>query len=97
MTHRHLSNIDCLTARTACLVCFIGTVNGRSEKKEKKHIKTGASSGHIPNLRQSILESFDIHDITNKRHLYLYIQIADTYTNTVSIFITDYAKLHINQ
>ena len=34
--HRHLSNIDCLMARTACLVCFISTVNGRSKKKKKK-------------------------------------------------------------
>ncbi len=48
-------------ARTACLVCFIRTVNGRSEKNEKKPIKTGASSGHITNLKQSILETFDIY------------------------------------
>ncbi len=32
--HRHLSNINCLIAHTACLVCFISTVNGRSKKKE---------------------------------------------------------------
>ncbi len=57
--HRHISNIDCLAAHTACLVCFISTVNGRSEKK--KPIKTGASSRHITNLRQSILETFDIY------------------------------------
>ncbi len=36
LNHRHLSNIDCLTARTACLVCFISTVNGHSMKKGKK-------------------------------------------------------------
>ncbi len=30
--HRHLSNIDCLTACTACLVCFISTVNDHSNK-----------------------------------------------------------------
>ncbi len=30
--HRHLSNINCLTAHTACLVCFISTVNGCSKK-----------------------------------------------------------------
>jgi hypothetical protein len=33
--HRHLSNIGCLKARTACLVCFIGTVNGHSKKKKR--------------------------------------------------------------
>jgi hypothetical protein len=31
--HRHLSNIDCLTVRTASLVCFISTVNGCSKKR----------------------------------------------------------------
>ncbi len=53
-------------ACTACLVCFISTVNGRSNKKrkEKKKLapgKAGASSGHITNLKQSILETFDIY------------------------------------
>jgi hypothetical protein len=31
-THRHLRNIDCLTAR----VFFISTVNGRSKKRRKE-------------------------------------------------------------
>ncbi len=30
--HRHLSNKDCLISCTACLVCFISTVNGCSKK-----------------------------------------------------------------
>ncbi len=34
--HRHLSNIDCLMAHTACLVCFISPVNGCNKKKKKK-------------------------------------------------------------
>jgi len=36
-------NIDCLMARTACLVCFISTVNGYSNKKrnEKKKLTLG--------------------------------------------------------
>ncbi len=42
-----------------CLVCFISTFNGRSKKK--KPWKTGAGSGHITNLKQSILETFDIY------------------------------------
>jgi hypothetical protein len=48
-SHRHLINIDCLMARTACLVCFISTVNGCSKKKKKKKLpwKTAASSGHV--------------------------------------------------
>ncbi len=51
-------------AHTACLVCFIRTVNSHSKKeKEKKPIKTGASSGHITHLKQSILETFDIYDL----------------------------------
>jgi hypothetical protein len=46
-------------AHTACLVCFIRTVNERSKKK--KPWKTDASIGHITNLKQSIFD-FDIHD-----------------------------------
>jgi hypothetical protein len=57
-------NIDCLTARTACLVCFISTVNSRSKKrKEKKPIMSCASSGHITKLKQSIFAPFDIYDL----------------------------------
>jgi len=56
-------------ACTACLVCFISTVNSRSNKKRKEKKrkeeaypwKAGASSGHITNLKQSILETFDIY------------------------------------
>ncbi len=46
-------------AHTACLVCLISTVNGCSKKKPGK---TSASSWHITNLEQSILETFDIFD-----------------------------------
>ncbi len=58
-------------ACTACLVCFISTVNGRSNKKrkEKKEAypwKAGASSGHITNLKQSILETFDMYGLDRK-------------------------------
>ncbi len=53
-------------ACTACLVCFVSTVNGRSSKKKKRKEdaytwKSGASSRHITNLKQSILETFDIY------------------------------------
>ncbi len=49
-------------AHTTCLVGFISTVNGRNKKRKKmKPWKAGASSGHIPNLKQSILETFDIY------------------------------------
>ncbi len=45
--HRHLRNIDCLTARTACLVMNVSFVSCRSRKKEeKKAILRCASSGH---------------------------------------------------
>ena len=41
-------------ARTTCLVCFFSTVNSRSKKEEKTLVKTGAISGYITNLKQSI-------------------------------------------
>ncbi len=50
-------------ALTACLVCFISTVNGRSKKEEKKPFKTGTRCGLIANLKQSILETFDIYGL----------------------------------
>jgi hypothetical protein len=52
-------------AHTTCLVCFISTDNGRSNKKKRKEEaypwKASASNGHIINLKQSILETFDIY------------------------------------
>jgi hypothetical protein len=45
-------------AHTAYLVCFISTVNGHNQEKEKKY---GASGGHITNLKQSIF-SFEIYE-----------------------------------
>ena len=53
--HRHLRNIDCLMACTACLVCFSSSVNGCSKRKEALlTIKTGVSNWHITKLKQSI-------------------------------------------
>jgi hypothetical protein len=41
---------------TACLVGFISTVNDRNKKRKEKNIITsGASSGHITKLKQSII------------------------------------------
>ncbi len=48
-------------AHTAFLVCFISTVNGHIKKIKNKPRKTGAISGHITNLKQTILETFDIY------------------------------------
>ncbi len=71
LVHRHLSNIDCLMAGTACLVCFISTVNDC--RKKKKPWKTSTSSGHITNLKQSILETLDIYALVQgwANHRYL--------------------------
>jgi hypothetical protein len=38
VSHRHLRNIGCLMVHTACLVCFISTVNGRSKKRKKRSL-----------------------------------------------------------
>ncbi len=46
-------------ANTACLVCFVSTVNGCSNKRKEAAYpwKPGTSSRHITNLKQSILET----------------------------------------
>jgi hypothetical protein len=67
---RHLSNIDCLKVHTACLVCFISTVNGNSKKKKKKPWKIGNSSRHITNLTQSLLETSDIYNYYSRTLLW---------------------------
>ncbi len=55
--HRHLRKIYWLMAHTACLVCLVIAVSGRS----KNALGRGsASSGHITNLEQSRF-SFDIY------------------------------------
>ncbi len=54
--------------RTACLVCFISTVNDSNEKK--KPIKTSASSGHLTYLEQSIVETFNIYVSDGERKFY---------------------------
>ncbi len=50
-------------ARTACLVCFISTVP--QQKQEEAPLEIWASSGHITNLKQSIL-TFDIYGLHTK-------------------------------
>jgi hypothetical protein len=79
-THRHLSNIDCLMVHTTCLVYFICTVNGHSKKK--KPWKTGASSGHITNLKQSILETFNIYAYIPKL-----IRLVQLFTKLAPFFV----------
>jgi hypothetical protein len=56
--HRHLSNIDCLMARTACLVCFISTVNGRSKKGLYRLVLVAGTPQTLSNL----FFTFDVYD-----------------------------------
>jgi len=48
--HRQLSNIDSLMARTACLLCFIKTVNGCSKKGENALKDVALEAGTQQNL-----------------------------------------------
>ncbi len=56
-------------ACTACLVCFISSVNGHcnNKKKEAYPWKAGTCSGHTTKLKQSILETFDIYGRNTKK------------------------------
>jgi len=65
VSHRHINNIDCLRVSSACLVCFLSTVNGRIKKeRKKKRLKPNASSEHRTILKQSIFLSFDIYEVS---------------------------------
>ncbi len=102
LIHRHLSN--------ACLVCFISTVNGidswwvqlsmlmaTTKKINKKPWNPGASSGHITNLNQSILDFrclwFDNgHDKTTfwfriKEDSFVIRKIIQNRRGTVQLFV----------
>jgi hypothetical protein len=47
----------------------------KNRKKEEAYPwKAGASSGHITNLKQSILETFDIYGGTNLGPFFVYFQ-----------------------
>jgi hypothetical protein len=59
LSHRHLSNIDCLMVCTVCLVCFISTVNGWSQKRENALEDVALVAGTQQNL--SNLYSLDIY------------------------------------
>ncbi len=74
--------IDCLMARTTCLVCFISTVNGHCNKKKKRKEeanpwKAGASSRHTTNLKQSILR-LSI-SMVRTIHIVLILKIMEVY------------------
>jgi hypothetical protein len=64
-SHRHLSNIDCLTACTACLVCFNSTVKGHSKKKRNKAKNMALVAGTLQTLSNLffLLISQEIIDI----------------------------------
>jgi hypothetical protein len=58
--HRHLSNIDCLMARTAGLVCLISSVSGCCKKKKNALEDVAQVAGTQQNL--SNLYSLDIYE-----------------------------------
>ncbi len=69
-------------AHTACLVCFISTVNGHSNKKRRKEEgypwKAGARSRHTANLKQSILRlliSMAILSLSNSDYVQLVLRL----------------------
>ncbi len=74
---------------TACLVCFISTANGCNNKKKKRKVeayplKAGASSGHITNLRHSILETFNIYGILGFQVLSMWCPTIDIYLDVMA-------------
>ncbi len=50
-----------LPALIASLVLLMAAAKRKKRKEEAYPWKAGASSGHITNLKQSILETFDIY------------------------------------
>jgi hypothetical protein len=63
VNHRHLSTIDCLMARTACLFVSLVLLMAAAKKRRKEGFQDCASSGHITKLKQYILETFYIYGV----------------------------------
>jgi hypothetical protein len=59
--HRHLSNIDGLKARTACLVCFISTVNGDRKKERKRSLERLALVAGTWQILSNLFWTFNIY------------------------------------
>ncbi len=74
--HRHLSNKTAKRHIPPALFALSVLLTATAKKeKEKKPIITGASSGHLTNLKQSILETFDIYG-PNKMLGYVLLDIG---------------------
>jgi hypothetical protein len=63
IAHKHLRNIDCLTVHTACLVCFIITVNGHSKTKKKRRLLWAALVAGTQQNLSNLFLPFDIYAI----------------------------------
>ncbi len=83
-SHRHLSNTDCLMVHTACLVCFISTVNGRSKKRENALEDVALVPGAQQNL--SNLYSIDI----NERSSFIYFYFSSSPSPFQPMFAPSY-------
>ncbi len=67
--HRHLSNIHCSMANTACHVCFIRAVNGCSKKRKKWKMPWKMQhQQHTTKLKQSIILQISV---IGTHHLWL--------------------------
>jgi hypothetical protein len=73
-SHRHLRNIDCLMVRTACLVCFINTVNSHSKKRKKRSLLQAA----LVAVTQQNLSSLYYLDVYWPSPLALFCQCAQS-------------------
>ncbi len=76
LVHRHLRNIDCLTAR----VFFISTVNGRSKKRRKEpYYELRQQRAHKQNL-SNLFWPFDIYGLV------WYMKVISTYLGSYQGF-----------
>ncbi len=64
-------------AHTACLICFVSTVNSHSKKEEKMPIKTGTIRGQIKNLNS--LYCLDVYDFAKAIFLDLWLVLKTYY------------------
>jgi hypothetical protein len=102
--HRHLSNIDCLMARTTFLVCFISTVNCRSKQKRKRKGKClgrcGTSSGQsifFGYLWSYLMEQRTLRNVNNylNTNIYSYLETSGGLSSNLYLKVVHFFNVSV--
>ncbi len=95
-SQRHLSNIQCLMARTTSLVCFISTVNGCSKKIKRslgRWVLVVGTKQTLSNLFRRLLISMIVSQCIFRYHPSLiFVSMAGLGVNVIKLFYEQFTN-----